>query len=164
MLLEVSNVTILRWDLLLQILYSPPLPMALHAAAKLWKYMSLWLSSLFFPFSLQLCCVQSLSRVQLFANPWTAAHQASLSFTISGVCSNSCPLSWWRHPTISASVAPFSSCPQSFPASESFPISRLFASGGQSIGTSASASVLSVNTQGAPLISSTKGICLIFNF
>ena len=63
-----------------------------------------------------------------------------------GVCSNSCPLSQWCHPTISSSVAPFSSCPQSFPASGSFPVSRLFASGGQSIG--ASASVLPRNIQG----------------
>ena len=55
------------------------------------------------------------------------------------VCSNSCPLSRWYHPTISFSVIPFSSCLQSFPASESFPMSQLFASGGQSIGTSASA-------------------------
>ena len=48
-------------------------------------------------------------------------------------CSNSCPSSWWCHPTISSSVVPFSSCPQSFPASESFQMSQLFASGGQSI-------------------------------
>ena len=50
-----------------------------------------------------------------------------------GVCSNSCPLSWWCHPTTSFSVAPFSSCPLSFPASGSFPISWLYTSGGQSI-------------------------------
>ena len=49
------------------------------------------------------------------------------------VCSNSCPLSWWCHPTISSSVVPFSSCLQSFPASGSFPVSQLFVSGGQSI-------------------------------
>ena len=55
-----------------------------------------------------------------------------------GVCSNSCPLSQWCHPTISSSVVSFSSCPQSFPGSGSFPVSRLFASGGQSIGSSAS--------------------------
>ena len=48
-----------------------------------------------------------------------------------GVFSNSCPLSWWWHPTISSSVAPLSSCPQSFPESESFPVSQLFTSGGQ---------------------------------
>ena len=53
--------------------------------------------------------------------PWTAAPQASLSFTISRICSNSCPLSQRCHPTISSSVTPFSSCPQSFPASGSFP-------------------------------------------
>ena len=51
-----------------------------------------------------------------------------------GICSNSCPLSQWCHPTISSSVVPFSSCPQSFPASGSFPMNWLFASGGQSIG------------------------------
>ena len=62
-----------------------------------------------------------------------------------GVCPNPCPLSRWCHPTISSSVVPFSSCPQSFPASESFPKSWLSASGGQSIGGSASASVLLMN-------------------
>ena len=65
------------------------------------------------------------------------------------VCSNSCPLSWWCHPTISASVVPFSSCPQSFPASGSFPLSRPFTSGGdQKTEASASASVLPMNIQG----------------
>ena len=64
-----------------------------------------------------------------------------------GVYSNSCPSSWWCHPAISSSVVPFSSCPQSLPASGSFPMSQLFAWGGQSTGVSASASVLPVNTQ-----------------
>ena len=64
-----------------------------------------------------------------------------------GVHSNSCPLSQWCHPAISSFVIPFSSCPQSLPASESFPMSQLFVSGGQSIGVSASASVLPMNTQ-----------------
>ena len=63
------------------------------------------------------------------------------------VYSNSCPLSWWCHPTISSSVVPFSSCPQSFPASGSFPMSQFFTSGGQSIGVSASTSVLPMNIQ-----------------
>ena len=63
------------------------------------------------------------------------------------VYSNSCPLSRWCHPTILSSIVPFSCCPQSFPASESFPMSQLFAWGGQSIGVSASASVLPINTQ-----------------
>ena len=60
---------------------------------------------------------------------------------------NPCPLSRWCHPTISSSVVPFSSCPQSFPASGPFPMSQFFASGGQSIGVSASASVLPMNIQ-----------------
>ena len=64
-----------------------------------------------------------------------------------GACSNSCPSSWWCHPTISSSVLPFSSCPQSFPASGSFPMSQFFASGGQSIEASASVSVLPMNIQ-----------------
>ena len=62
-------------------------------------------------------------------------------------CSNSCPLSWLCHPTISSSVIPFSSCLQSFPASGSFQMSHLFKSGGQSIGASASALVLPMNIQ-----------------
>ena len=65
-----------------------------------------------------------------------------------GVCSNSCPLNRWCHPTISSSVVHFSSYPQSFPASGPFPMSQLFASGGQSIGASASPSVLPMNIQG----------------
>ena len=91
--------------------------------------------------------VQSLSCVQVFVTPWTAASQASLSFTSPGACSNSCPLSQWCHPTISSFVVPFSSCFQSFPASGSFPMSRFFTSSGQNIGASASASVLPMNTQ-----------------
>ena len=63
------------------------------------------------------------------------------------VDSNSCPFSQWCHPTISSSVIPFSSCPQSFPASGSFQMSQLFASGAQSIGVSVSTSVLPMNTQ-----------------
>ena len=85
--------------------------------------------------------VQLLSHVWLLATPWTTARQASLSIT------NPCPLSRWWHPTISSSVIPFSSCPQSFPASGSFPMSQLFASGGQSIGVSASTSVLPMDTR-----------------
>ena len=61
--------------------------------------------------------------------------------------SNSCPSSQWCHPTISSSIVPFSSCPQFFPASGSFPMSQFFASGGQSIRVSASASVLLMNIQ-----------------
>ena len=64
-----------------------------------------------------------------------------------GVYPNSCPLRQWCHPAISSSVIPFSTCTQSFPASGSFQMSQLFTSGGQSIGVSASASVLPMNTQ-----------------
>ena len=64
-----------------------------------------------------------------------------------GVYPNSCPLSWWCHPTISSSVVPFSSCLPSFPASGSFQMSQLFKSGGQNIGISTSTSVLPMNTQ-----------------
>ena len=64
-----------------------------------------------------------------------------------GVYSNWCPLSWWCHPTISSSVVPFSSLLQSFPASGPFPISQFFTSGGQSIGVSASTSVLPMKIQ-----------------
>ena len=64
------------------------------------------------------------------------------------VCLNLCPLSWWCYPTISSSVVPFSSCIFSFPASGSFPMSQLFAAGGQSIGVSTSTSVLPMNIQG----------------
>ena len=64
-----------------------------------------------------------------------------------GVYSNPCPSSQWCHPAISSSVIPFSSCPQSLPASGSFPMSQLFSWGGQSTGVSASASVLPMNTQ-----------------
>ena len=64
-----------------------------------------------------------------------------------GACSNSCPLSQWCHPTFSSSIVPFSSSLQSFPALGSFPMSQFFTSDGQSIGVSASASVLPMNTQ-----------------
>ena len=64
-----------------------------------------------------------------------------------GVHSNPCLSSWWCHQTISSSIGPFSSCPQFLPASGSFPMSQLFASGGQSTGVSASTSVLPMNTQ-----------------
>ena len=73
--------------------------------------------------------VQSLSHVQLFATLCSTPGFPVPSLS-PGVCSNSCPLSQWCHPTISSSVIPFSSCPQSLPASGSFQMSQLFASGG----------------------------------
>ena len=87
-----------------------------------------------------------------------------------GVHPNPCPSSQWCHPTISSFVVPFSSCPQSFPASGSFQMSQLFASGGQSIGVSASTSVLPMNTQDcSPLgwagwiSSQSKGLSRVFS-
>ena len=88
--------------------------------------------------------IQLFSCVQLFATPRTATLQASPS---PRACSNSCPLSRWCHPTISCSLVPFSSCLQSFPASESFLMSQLFTSSSQSIGASASGPVLPMNIQ-----------------
>ena len=92
--------------------------------------------------------VQSLCRVRLFGTPWTAARQASLSFTISQSLLKLMSIESVMHPTISSSVVPFSSCLQSFPASGSFLMSQLFASGSQSIGASASSLVLPVKSQG----------------
>ena len=80
--------------------------------------------------------VSSLSDPMNCSTPGFPVHHQLPEFT-----QNSCPLSRWCHPTISSCAVPFSSCPQSFPASGSFQMSQLFASGGQSIGASASASV-----------------------
>ena len=94
-------------------------------------------------------CYQFRSVAQLYttATPWTADARPPCPSPTPRVYSNSCPLSWWCHPTISSSDIPFSSCLQSFPASRSFQMSQLFSSGGQSIGVSASTSVLPVNIQ-----------------
>ena len=72
---------------------------------------------------MSIVAVQSPSRVRLFATPWTAACQTSLSLTISRICPNSCPLNRWAHPTISSSVVSFFSCLQTFPAPGSFRMS-----------------------------------------
>ena len=109
--------------------------------------------------------VQSLSRVWVFATPWTAVRQVSLPFTIFGVCSNSCPLSQWVHPTSSSSVIP--STP---PSIRVFPMCPFFTSGCRSIGLSASAPALTTNIQGwfplglARLISLlSKGLSKVFS-
>ena len=101
----------------------------------------------------QFSSIQLLSHVWLFATPWAAERQASLSITNSEACSNSC------HPAISFSVTLF--CPQSFSASGSSSVSQFFASGGQSIGISASASVLPINTQDWPPLGWTCWIFLL---
>ena len=90
-----------------------------------------------------LCCSVVQSRLTLLRFHGLQHSRLPYLSLSSGVCWNSCPLSRWCHPTISPSVAHFS-CPQSFPVSGSFPMSGLFTSGGQSIGASASASVLPV--------------------
>ena len=96
--------------------------------------------------SFLICSVQSLSHVQLFATHGLQHGRLPCPSPTSEACSNSCPSSWCCHPTVSSSVAPFSSCLQSFPAPESFPMSQFFVSGGQSM-VSASASVLSMSIQ-----------------
>ena len=109
--------------------------------------------------------VQSLSHV------WLLQHSRLPCPSLSPrVYSSSYPLSRWCHPTISSSAALFSSCPQSFPAPGSFPKNQLFTSGGQSIGASASATVLPINTRDwfhlglTSLISlQSKGLSEVFN-
>ena len=91
--------------------------------------------------------VQSLSRVWLFMTHEPQHARTPCPSPTPGLYPNPCPLSQWCHPTILSSVIPFSSCPQSFPASGSFQMSQLLAWGGQSTGVSASASVLPMNTQ-----------------
>ena len=94
-------------------------------------------------FPLLYSSVQSLSHVWLFVIPWPPCPSPT-----PGVHSDSRPLSHWCHPAISFSVVPFSSCPQSRPASQSFPISQIFAWGGQNTGASALASFLPKKSQG----------------
>ena len=100
---------------------------------------------IFFPYWIQISSVQSLSRVWLFA--WIAARQASLSITNSWSSLRLTSIESVMPSSHLILCVPFSSCPQSFPASGSFQMSQLFASGGWSIGVAASASVLPVNTQ-----------------
>ena len=122
----------------------------IHIWPSKWTLLKCWYikQTIAFPYKFT-ACMFSHSVVSDSATPWTAARQVSLSFTISQSYSNSCPLSWWCHLTMSSSVVPFSSCLQSFPASGSFSVSQFFLSGAQSIiGVSAPASVLLVNIQG----------------
>ena len=97
--------------------------------------------------ALQFSSAQSLSCIQLFATHGPQHTRPPSPSPVPGVYPNSCPSSQWYHPTTSSSVIPFSSCPQSFPASGCFQMSQLSASGGQSIGVSASTSVPLMNTQ-----------------
>ena len=104
--------------------------------------------------STQLTTLKCISSVQFSRSvvsdslqPREPQHTRPPCSSVPGVHTNPRPLSRWCHPIISSSVVPFSSCPQSFPASGSFQMSQLFASGGQSIGVLASTSVLPMNTQ-----------------
>ena len=118
---------------------------------KWWRYfvycledaILLWLQF----FSVQFSSVHSLISVQLFATLWTAACQASLSITNSQCCWNTRPLISWCHPTMPSSIALFCSSLQSFPASGPFLMSQFLASGSQSTGFLASASILPMNIQ-----------------
>ena len=92
------------------------------------------------------CCCCWVSKSCLTVTPGLQHTRLPWPSPSPRVCSNPCPLSQWCYPTVSSSVVPFSSCPQSFPASGSFPMSQFFTPGGQSAG--ASASVLPVNVQG----------------
>ena len=99
------------------------------------------------PLSMMFSSVRLLSPVWLLGILWTASRRLPCPSPTPGDYPNSCPLRWSCHPTVSSSLVLFSSCPQSFPASGSFQMSQLFASGGQSIGVSTSTSVLPINTQ-----------------
>ena len=113
-----------------------------------------------FKCTIQFSSVQSLSPVRLFATPWIAARQASLSITNSRSSLRLTSMSQWCHPAISSSGVPFSSCPQSLPASESFPMSQHFTWSGQSNGVSALASFLPKKSQGWSPSESTGWISL----
>ena len=114
--------------------------------------------------------VQSLSCVWLLWPHGLQHSRLPCPSRAPGACLDSCPSIRWCHPTISSSAVPFSSCLQSFPASGSFPVSQFFGSGGQSIGASASTSVLPVNIPGwfplglTDLISlQSKGLSRVFS-
>ena len=122
---------------------------ALFTIAKTWKQprCSLadeWIRKLWYINTMEYS-IQSLSSVRLFVTPWTTAHQASLSITNSQSLLKFMSISQWCHPTISSCVIHFSSHLQFFPALESVQMNQFFASGSQSIGASASESVLPMN-------------------
>ena len=121
-----------------QVLKSDRMVPPLHSFSKL-----LWLFLFLF------CCFSVAKLCLTLCDPMEWQHARLLCPPLSTrVCWNSCPLTWWCYLTISSSVIPFSSCPQSFPASVSFPMSQLFSSVGQNIAASASASVLPMKIQG----------------
>ena len=135
------------------------------------NFLSLFLFVMLVVFKYYLYCCCSVAKSCLSLRPHELQHARLPCPSLSPlICSNSCPLSHWCHPIILSSVTPFSSWPQSFPTSGSFPISWLFASGGQSTGASALASVLPMNIQGWFLLGFTglmfwlsKGLSRIFS-
>ena len=113
-----------------------------------WISTDRWWIKTWYIYTTEYCCC-SVAKSCLTLWPPKLQHARLLCPSLSlWVCLNSCPLSQWCYLTISSSAAPFSSCPQSFPASGSFSMSQFFTLGGQSIGASASASVLPMNIQG----------------
>ena len=147
---------------------------ALFILAKTWKQPKCpptdeWIKKMWY-----LCVCIHLHNKVLFIHQFSSVAQSCLTLwphelqharppcpsPTPGVYPNSYPSSWWCHPAISPSVIPFSSCPQSLPASESFPMSQLFAWGGQSTGVAALASFLPKNTQGWSLLECTGWISL----
>ena len=126
---------------------------ALFTIARSWKQprsplTDEWIKKLWYIYTVEYSVQFSCSVVSDSLRPHESQHARPLCPSpTSGVYSNSCPSSWWCHPAISSSVVPFSSCPQSLPASKSFSMNQLFPWGGQGIGVSALASVLPMNTQ-----------------
>ena len=108
------------------------------------------------------CCCSVIKSCLTLCNPMDCSMPGFPVLHYLPVCSNWCPLSQWCHPAISSSVTSFPSCPQSYPASGSFPMIQLFASDGQSIGASASTSVLPMNIQGWFPLGLTSLIFLLF--
>ena len=134
------------------VLFLVPCGVNLGCSFEKFLFFNVVLITINFPFniifsSVQFSSVQSLSRVWLFATPWSQQARPPCPSPSPRVHSNSHPSSRWCHPAISSSVVPFSSCPQSLPASGSFPMSQLFVWDGQSTGVSTLASFLPKNTQ-----------------
>ena len=137
----ISTIFLSIWNVLV---YEIVVLMSLFNSSFIWSFWGLFLN--FSKWDLAIFSVQFGSVAQscpTLCNPHGLKHtRLHCHSPTPRVYSNSSPLSQWCHPAISSSVIPFSSCPQSFPASGSFEMSQLFASGGQSIGVSASTSVL----------------------
>ena len=126
---------------------------ALFTIARTWKRLKCpstkgWIKNIWYIYTVEYTVQFSCSALSDSLRPHELQHtRPPCPSPTPGVYSNSCPSSRWCHPAISSSVVPVSSCPQSLPASGSFPMSQLFAWGGQRTGVSASASVLPMNTQ-----------------